>query len=159
MRLRSAFALCTLSAAVPAQVQDVGLTLDGGMLTVLYGQICGPVGCATFPGATIAFGETRTVAHYAALNSPFVLAIGLPTPCWQVPGIANDALLGAPIITLAVGSASQPILTGACNQAGARVRLSMPPAGPSGVTFVLQSLGVSNSGAIAFGPAIEVTTL
>jgi hypothetical protein len=157
--LKSGVFVCLTFAALPAQgVTDVGLTLDGGALTVLYGQTCGAVACAPFPGATIGYGTTRTLTHYAALNSPFVLAMGLPGPCFQFPGIANSVLLGAPIVTLAVGITNQPVLTAACRVAGVRYQLAMPPAGPIGLVVRFQSLGVSNSGMPAFGPAIEVTT-
>jgi hypothetical protein len=144
------------AAALPAQAIDVGLTLSGGVLTVQYGQSCGPVACTPFPGGTMRPGETRTVTHHAPQNTPYVLAIGFPGACFQFPGIENSVLLAVPPATLAIGSVTMPALTAACRQSQARYQLTLPPA-PSGLVFRLQSLGQSNSGALAFGPAIEVT--
>ena len=162
MRQLSCIVLGALAAALPSQatgVNDVGLTLSGGVLTVIYGQTCGPLACAPFPGGTIALGETRTVTHWAAPTTPYVLAIGFPGPCIQFPGVANSLLLGFPIETLAIGTVQLASSISACRQGAARYTLVMPPAGPTGIMFRLQSLGVGNSGALAFGPAIEVTLL
>ncbi|HLQ37327.1 MAG TPA: hypothetical protein VK348_05985 [Planctomycetota bacterium] len=149
-----------LGAALHAQgVNDVGLTMNGASTGQIFGQSCGPVGCTPFTGGTIPFGASRQLTHWAVINTPYAIAIALPQPCWQFPGIANDILLAPPIVTLAVGVVSQPALTAACRQAVARATLVLPPAGPSGIVVRLQSLGVSGSGAFAFGPAIEVTVL
>jgi hypothetical protein len=146
-----------LAGALGAQATDVGLTMSGGALTVQYGQSCGPVTCTPFPGGTMQPGDTRTVTHHAPQNTPYVLAIGFPGPCFPFPGIDNSVLLAVPPVTLAIGSASLPALTAACRQAQARYQFTLPAAAPGGIVFRLQSLGQSGTGALAFGPAIEVT--
>jgi hypothetical protein len=152
--------LLVLLLCVPAaaQVTDVGLTMFGATNTSLAGQACGPVPCGPFAAGTMRPGETRTVVHHAAASTPYVLAIGFPGPCFPFPGIANDVQLALPPVTLAVGAtAAQGFSTAVCRQTQARYQLTLPAGAPSGIVFRLQSLGVSNSGALAFGPAIEAT--
>ena len=135
-----------------AQEQDIGLTLDR------LGQICGTVTCAPIPVGTIARGSTGTVFHYSAVVSPYVVAIGLPGPCVVIPGLGNSLLLGSPIETLSVGTTSTPpFVPTPCQQGVALLQLPIPAAAPVGFLFRLQSAGVSNSGTIAFGPALEAT--
>jgi hypothetical protein len=158
MRPFPVLALLALAAPALAQVNDVGLTMTGPTNTSVVGQACGPLACTLFNAGTLAPGAARTVTHHAALNSLYALAIGLPGPCLQFPGIANDVLLLLPPVTLAVGVTASPGLsTSACRQGQARYQFIVPAGAPSGVVFRLQSLGVSNSGALAFGPAIEAT--
>ena len=158
MRSFPALALLALAAPALAQVNDVGLTMTGPTNTSLVGQACGPVTCTPFAAGALPPGAARTVTHHAAPNSLYALAIGLPGPCIQFPGITNDVQLLLPPVTLAVGLtvASSPT-TAACRQGQARYQFVLPTGAPSGVVFRLQSLGVSNSGALAFGPAIEAT--
>jgi hypothetical protein len=159
MRCCSAL-LVLASVPIPAlaQVTDVGLTLVGTLTgsTNMSGQICGTVTCGPLPGGTMAPGGGAVVFHHAAPDTPFALAIGLPGPCTQVPGIANDLMLSMPPVTVAVGIANG-VGNPACQQGLMRLLLILPGNAPSGVVFRLQSLGVSNSGAPAFRPAIEVT--
>lgn len=158
MRILSACLSAVAAATACAQsVNDVGLTMDGGILTVIYGQMCGATSCTPFPAGSVHFHDTRTVTHYGAVNSPYIVAIGFPGPCLPFPGIGNNLLLLPPPLTLFVGVAVQPVLTGACRQAGARNTLTTPPSGPIGLVFRLQSLGVGNAGLPAFGPALEAT--
>lgn len=157
--------LCTLLApllvttAAAQSVNDVGLTMDGGILTVIYGQICGPVSCAPFPAGAVHCNDRRTLTHYGAMNTPYVVAIGMPAACWQFPGIANQLLLLPPVTPLAIGVCAQPSPTSVCPQWFARIPLVVPPTGPIGFAFRLQSLGVGNAGIPAFGPALDVTLL
>jgi hypothetical protein len=160
MRWSTLLLVASCCVACPAQVTDVGLTLGlnaGGISGGLFGQACGLVTCGPLPGGTMAAGSSAAVAHHGAPNSPFALVIGLPGPCFQFPGIANDVMLSLPPVTLAVGATSAAPSTSLCQQGQARFVLQLPPTAPSGVVFRLQSLGVSNSGALAFSPAIEVT--
>lgn len=149
-------ALAAPAVPAAAQATDVGLTMTGGLLTVIYGQACGPVACTPFSGGAMAPGESRVIVHHAARNTPYVLAIGFAGPCTAFPGIENSLLLQLLPATLSVGVASAPSLTSVCPQAQARYQLNLPMTAPTGFSFRLQSLGVSNSGALAFGPAIDV---
>jgi hypothetical protein len=90
--------------------------------------------------------------------TPFALAIGVPGPCISFTGIANVLQLGPPVATLAVGvTSTPPFFPTPCNQGVAMYGLQVPPGAPPGLVVRFQSLGVSNSGALAFGPAIEAT--
>lgn len=150
----------SLSCVLAAQVPDVGLTMDGGMLTVIYGQSCGPVTCTPFVGGAVAGGETRNLVHTGSPNTPFVIAIGLPGTCQRFPGIDNALLLGSPITTIAVGTTGGPNPVSACRQGAARAQLQMPRGVPAGIVFRLQSFGTSGSSqGPAFSPAIEARTV
>ena len=150
MRVPSLFLTVALAAALPAQgsvlVNDVGLTMDGGMLTVIFGQSCGPFTCTPFFASPVATGQpSRSVIVYGATNQPFALAIDLvnPGPCIAFPGIANSLILGVQPVTLAFGLIGPGILIGPCNQGRAWYGLSFPSAAPSGVQFQLQALAMS----------------
>jgi hypothetical protein len=160
MRCRNLLlALAVLPASLVAQVTDVGLTVTaggGGLSGATAGQECGLVTCGPLPGGTVSPNGGLAIVHHAAPNSPFVLAIGFPGPCFQFPGIANDFMMALPPVTLAVGTTSA-VQPSPCQQGTAPARLALPATAPSGLVFRLQSLGVSNSGALAFGPAIEAT--
>jgi hypothetical protein len=148
------------AAATAQSVPDVGLQLDGGILTVLYGQSCGPVACTPFPGGAVNGGATRNLIHSSAQNTIYAIAIGLPGPCLAFPGVGNALLLDpATVVTLAVGL-TVPAPMAACRQGQARAQLAVPNAVPPGIMFRLQSLGISPStGTPALGPAIEVRTV
>jgi hypothetical protein len=148
-----------VSSQALAQTTDVGLTMDGGMLTVLYGQACGPVGCQPFPGGAVGQGQTRTLIHYGAPVSLYVIAAGLPAPCAAIPGIDNVLMLANPIVLGFGLTSAPPFVPTPCQQGLAHQQLVIPPTAPIGVTFRLQSLGFGNSGALALGPAIETTIL
>src|SRR5688572_2394952 len=91
--------LCALVArSASAQAIDVGLTMDGGALTVIYGQDCGPVPCTPFPGGSVGANQQRNLTHYAAPQTLYVIAIGVPAPCTPIPGFDNALLLGGPIV-------------------------------------------------------------
>ena len=159
--MRAALVLVALSTAAPAAAQtgradDVGLTMDGGVLTVIYGQVCGPFSCQPLPGGTIGRGQPRTLVHYAAPVTPFAIAAGLPGPCTPLGGFANALLLGPPVITLAVGvTSTPPILTTPCDQGLGVTTVRVPSTAPAGLVLRFQSVGVSKSGVLALGPAIE----
>lgn len=160
MRSPAAVLASFLAVSIPAQtttVTDVGLTMASGLLTVLWGQSCGPVTCTPMPGGSVGLGSTLNITHHAAMNSPFFIAIGLPGPCIPVSGFANSLLLGQPAELLAAGSVTQGSAISACRQGQARHTMQIPPTAPVPITFRLQSLGVSNSGQLAFSPAIETT--
>lgn len=152
MRVPSLFLTATLAATLPAQgsatVNDVGMTMDGGMLPVIFGQSCGPFTCTPLYAGPVAAGQPgRTVIVYGAPNQPFALAIDLANsaPCMPFPGIANSLILGVQPVTLAFGLIGGGILVGPCNQGRAWYGLSFPVGAPSGVQFELQALAMSAS--------------
>jgi hypothetical protein len=160
MRWSAAFPLVFLAFPALAQVTDVGLTLGlnaAGTTGGQVGQACGIVTCGALPGGTMGPGRAASVLHHAAASTPFALAIGFPGPCFQFPGIANDVMLNLPPVTLAVGVTTSAPSTSVCQQGVGRYVLTLPATAPRGLVFRLQSLGVSGSGALAFGPAIEIT--
>lgn len=158
-----ATAAATLFAtAIPAQspqVVDVGLTLDGGMPTVIYGQSCGPVPCKPLLAGSIGRGQVRKLVHYGAPLTPFAIAIGTPKKiCVTLPGIANGLLLGLPPVAIAFGFTSAQVPGLPCNQGTAPVPLTLPAVVPLGLLFHVQSIGISHStGLPAFSPALELT--
>lgn len=142
-----------------AQATDIGLTMDGGMLTVLFGQICGPVSCATFPGGSIGVGQSRNLQHYGKPASLYAIAIGLPGPCIAIPGIDNPVLLSGPVFVDAGLTSAPPFVPTPCQQGVAGYTLAIPANAPTGFVLRIQSFGQSNSGAFALGPTIETTIL
>lgn len=151
--------LALATAAAHAQATDVGLTMDGGLLTVLYGQICGPVACTPFVGGAVGAGQSRSLVHYGAPQSLYAIAIGLPMPCVAIPGIDNVALLNNPVFLDAGVTSAPPFVPTPCQQGVPSAGLTIPANAPLGFVFRVQSFGVSNSGQFALGPAIEATIL
>ncbi|MCK5942931.1 MAG: hypothetical protein KAI24_13220 [Planctomycetes bacterium] len=147
-----------LSAPAFAQAQDIGLTMDGGLLTVVYGQDCGPVGCTPFVAGPVGVGQTRTVMHYSAPQTLYAVAIGFPGPCTQVPGFGNSLLLQSPVVIGWGLTSSPPFVPTTCQQGLASVSFTFPSGTPSGVPFRIQSFGQSLSGGFAFGPTLESST-
>ncbi len=162
MKLPLLVSLAAALAAAPAaaQTQDVGLTMDGGVLTVIYGQDCGPVTCTPMFGSVVGAGETRVLTQYSAPQTLYAIAFGLPGACLAVPGFDNRLLL-QDIILLDVGlTSAPPFVPLPCQQGVASFALTLPDTTPPGIVYRLQSIGVSvQSGAFAFGPAIEATTV
>jgi hypothetical protein len=154
-----AFTLATNLAT--AQALDVGLTMDGGMLTVIYGQECGPVPCTPFVAGSIGAGQPRNLVHFGAPQALYVIAVGLPTPCIAIPGFDNALQLLDPIVLDFGLTTSPPFVPLPCgmSQGIANFQLVLPATVPTGITFRIQSLGVSMSGAFAFGPTLETTTV
>jgi hypothetical protein len=152
-------AAIALTGSCRAQAQDVGLWMSGGFLTVIWGQDCGPVGCAPLFGSFVGRGETRSLTHLSAPQSLYAVAIGFPGPCLAIPGIDNALLLGSPVILGAGVTTSPPFVPTPCQQGLASESFTIPPNAPAGVVFRVQSFGLSNSGVWAFGPAIEATTV
>lgn len=155
MRLPSlAFVLCLCAPAV-SQVQDVGLTVDPANT----GQMCGPVSCTPINAGAALRGSVRTFLHASAPITPFVLGIGLPGSCVAFPGIDNGLLLDP--VTLQVVAAGvtshEPTIATPCQQGLAVWVMSVPNSAPVGLQFRVQGLGVSNSGQVGFGPALELT--
>jgi hypothetical protein len=158
-------ALLVCAAPLPSQIRnvhDVGLTMDGGALTVIFGQACGAFTCAPFPAGpltpTAANTRTRTVTVHGAPSSIYVLGLSqapLATPCVVVPGIDNALMLGTPATILAFGvtSAGGPSTSAACRQGQGRFTLTVPGTVPPGSTFLLQALTMSAS---TGGPAFTV---
>jgi hypothetical protein len=140
-----------------AQATDVGLTMDGGLLTVIYGQSCGPVPCTPFTAGPIGIGQPRNLIHFGAPQSLYAIAVGLPTPCVVIPGFDNALQLNGPIILDSGITTSPPFVPLPCNQGIANFSLVLPPNAPIGLQFHIQSLGVSLGGAFAFGPTIVTT--
>lgn len=147
------------AAASRAQALDVGLTMDGGMLTVLYGQVCGTVNCTPFVAGPVGVGQSRSLVHYAAPASLYAVAIGLPGPCLQVPGFDNVFLLSNPVILGFGITSAPPFVPTPCQQGVTSESFTIPAGAPTGFVLRLQSFGLSNSGAWAFGSAIETTTV
>ena len=148
-----------LAGAASAQVgtvPDVGLTMSGGLLPVTAGQECGPFVCAPLPAPPISRGGARTMTHFGAPNSFFAIAVGtVPLSCVPVGGIANDLMLGNPIITIGVGFTGPLLASTPCGQGTGQAVLNVPPGAPIGATFNVQSLGFSPSTRLAaFSPAI-----
>lgn len=157
--LRRALAAAVLgTASLAAQsVDDIGLVVDPSAVPPL-GQQCGPVSCSPLSVGFAAPGTSRTFVHQSAPLSPFVLAIGLPGPCLPFPGIKNSLLLLPPPQVVALGMTShEPFVPTPCAQGVAFWRLDVPPGAPVGLRFAVQGIGFSNSGALGFGPALELT--
>ncbi|MFT4512979.1 MAG: hypothetical protein ACI89X_001500 [Planctomycetota bacterium] len=153
------FLSCALAQPVLAQAQDIGLTMDGGVLTVLYGQDCGPVACTPFVGGSVAGGETRSLVHLSAPQTLYAIAIGNAGTCVAVPGFDNSLLLSNPFV-LGWGLTSAPPFVGLpCQQGMAFEQLVIPAGVPAGIVFRVQSFGQSLSGQFGFGPTIEATTV
>ncbi|MFY9345060.1 MAG: hypothetical protein WAT39_21395 [Planctomycetota bacterium] len=150
-------ALSLAPAAATAQALDIGLTLSGGMLTVIFGQDCGPVTCTPLFGGNVGRGQARSVMHYSAPATLYAIAIGIPAPCLAIPGIDNVLLLGTPVIFDWGITSAPPFVPTACQQGVAGASFTIPLTAPVGVQFRLQSFGQSNGGAWALGPAIECT--
>ncbi len=153
--------LCALAARPAcAQAIEVGLTMGGGVLPVIFGQDCGPVPCTPFVAGPVGVNQPRILTHYGAPQTLYVIGLGLPAPCAPIPGIDNALLLGGPIVLDWGITTSPPFVPLPCalSQGVANFSLVLPPTVPIGITFRVQSLGVSNSGALAFGPAIEAIT-
>ena len=149
---------CALASPVFAQAQDIGLTMDGGVLTVIYGQDCGPVGCTPFVGGSIVAGESRGLVHLSAPQTLYAIAIGNVGPCLPIPGFDNNLMLSNPLV-LGWGLTSAPPFVGLpCQQGMAFEQLTIPAGVPAGIVFRVQSFGQSLGGQFAFGPAIEATT-
>jgi hypothetical protein len=158
--LTSFAALAFAIDRAPAQAQDVGLTMDGGILTVIYGQDCGPVTCTPMIGGAVGQGQSRTLVHYSEPQSLYAIAIGFPGPCVAIPGFDNALLLSSPLILGFGLTSSPPFVPLPCQQGIANESFTIPPNAPIGVVFRVQSLGVSpSSGVLAFSPAIEATIL
>jgi hypothetical protein len=146
------------ASAQVGTVPDVGLTMSGGFpVPVTVGQECGPFVCAPLPAAPINRGGARTMTHFGAPNSFFAIGVGtVPLFCVPVAGIANDLMLGNPILTIGVGFTSGRLASTPCAQGTGQLVLRVPPGTPFGITFNVQSLGFSTStGLAAFSPAIS----
>lgn len=144
-RLAAALGVATILAAqgTSTPATDVGITLDGGLLTVLYGQNCGAFSCTPLYGGPIAAGQPRQVAVYGDAGQLFVLAAALQpatAPCTNVPGLANALLLQQPVV-LALGVTTA--WPASCPAGRAVCPLVFPPGVPSGVQFTLQGLAAS----------------
>jgi hypothetical protein len=160
MRTLATLLACVLSvSALSAQTNatDIGLQISGSSATSTYGQMCGAVTCTPIAAGTITPPGNRIVTVYGGPGSPYILAIGLPGPCFPFPGIANVLLLGSPV-TLSVGT-TLLLPNTTCIIGPARYTLAVPAGAPTGFTFRLQALCVSYAlGIPAFTPALEVHT-
>lgn len=150
---------CALARPAVSQAQDIGLTMDAGLLTVLYGQVCGPVGCTPFVAGPTGVGTSRSVVHYSAPQTLYAIAIGLPGPCVATPAFDNSLLLQNPIV-IGWGLTSAPPFVGLpCQQGLATEVVAIPAGAPTGFTFRVQSFGQSLNGNFGFGPALESITI
>lgn len=152
MFLRCLLLSTAIAAPVAAQagslaVHDVGLTLDGGMLTVIYGQSCGPFSCQPFQAGPVGRGQLRIATVHGAPQQLYVLAVSLASiamPCQLFPGVGNALVLGQPN-TLAIGVLGPSVPGTVCLQGRADYPLLLPPQAPVGVPFELQALAWSAS--------------
>src|SRR5688500_16721928 len=140
-------ALAAFASPAMAQLQsvgDVGLYLDGGNVTVLYGQECGPFRCTPFPGSNVAGGEVRSVFVFGAQSAPFAVAIGFPFPvCIPFPGVGNALLLDpAAIATIGIGTIGFAPPFAPCQQGAGLAQLAVPTGVPAGIAFRLQALTI-----------------
>lgn len=164
MRSIATAVLCSTVSLCAQSVQDVGLTLSPGVLTVIFGDICSPFGCAPFVAPSLGSGPLagNEVGVWGAAGSPFLLGISnAPQPlCLPLPGIANSLLLdpaSASLFALGVVPV-QPPQPAACQAARANVPLPIPAGLPSGLQFRLQAIVTSPStGQLAFTVAIDGT--
>jgi hypothetical protein len=155
--MRTASLIALLAGTAAAQTNDVGLTMSGGVLPVIYGQVCGPVGCLPFPGGSVAPGQSRSLTIYGRPASLFAVAIGLPGQlCLPIPGIDNLLLLDINSLVVLSAGLTSSYLPLPCFQGLAPASFTLPPNAPIGVVFRLQSFGQSTfGGGFAFGPTIE----
>jgi len=147
-------------AAQASNVADVGLTMDGGILTVIYGQSCGPFSCTPWVAGPVAPGQPRIVVVYGAPTQVYVLAIDLfsSQPCLPIPGLGNALILSPQPITLAVGVTGPGNPTSVCLQGRGAYSLSFPLGAPSGLPFQLQALAMSAAQNVpAFTIALQST--
>jgi len=150
---------CAIARPALAQAQDIGLTMEPGALTVIYGQVCGPLGCTPFVVGPVGAGTSRSVTHYSAPQTLYAVAIGTPGPCLAVPGFDNSLLMQNPIV-IGWGLTSAPPFVGLPCQQGLASELVTIPAGvPAGIVFRVQSFGQSLNGNFGFGPALESITI
>ena len=156
--LSGLLSITALAVGLRAQAQDIGLTMDAGTLPGVLGQTCGPVSCTPHNGMLVPAGQTRNVEHLGAPSSLYAIALGLPAPCTVVPGIDNVLLLQDPIILGWGLTSAPPFVPLPCQQGVAGASFFVPAGTPPGLVFRVQSLGVSNAGQLAFGPAIEAST-
>ncbi len=149
------------AAALPAQnVADVGLMMDGGILTVIYGQSCGPFTCVPFQAGPTGAGQPYNVYVYGAPQQFFVLAADIDgnQPCIPFPGVGNMLMLTQPV-TLAFGFIGTAPPTGLCLQGRGQYVLQFPAGTPPGVGYRIQAAAVSGSQSIpAFTVTIRSTT-
>lgn len=153
------FAATALTQFATAQTTDVGLTMDGGMLTVIFGQDCGPVGCQPFPGGSVGRGQTRSLTVWAAPATPYLILVGLPGPCLPIPGIDNPLLLSTFDLTILGFTSAPPFVPTPCQQGTASEPLTIPLTVPPGLVFRAQVLGFGSGNVLALGPAIEATVV
>lgn len=156
------FAAALATNACPGQtVADVGLMMDGGILTVIYGQDCGPFTCQPFTAGPTGAGQPHNVYVFGAPQQFFALAADVDTGqgCLPpIPGVGNRLLLAQPV-TLAFGFVGNVGGIGLCQQGRGHYVLQLPSGTPPGVAYRLQAVAVSSSlGIPALTVAIRSTT-
>lgn len=167
MRHHALLAIACTALSLPAQntVQDVGLTLSPGVLTVIYGQVCGPFSCTPASAGALAAGSANEIAVWAASNTPFVVGISAavtPTPCLPLPGLANALLLDpAAVAVFGIGVIPQQVpMPFGCQVSRQNLPFVLPPGAPSGLAFRLQAVGTSASTRqLAFSSALDSSVL
>ncbi len=159
------FALTAMLLTAPAlcqQATDTGLMMGGGILTVIYGQDCGPFSCQPFHAGPTGSGIPYNVHVFGAPNQPYVLAADIlpaTSPCVSFPGIANALLLINNPVTLDLGLIGPASTVGTCYRGRATYTLQFPNGTPPGVTYYLQGLTMSSALQMpAFTVAIRSTT-
>lgn len=146
------FAAGLLAAGLSAQdaftpVPDVGLTMDGGVLPVLYGTSCGNALCVTAQTGPIGRGQSRRLTVYGAPNQLCLLAISLGQPMCAFTVVngqvfGNGLILPQPLI-LAIGMTSAQVPGLPCTQGTFTYSLTIPAAVPAGVQFLLEGVAMS----------------
>ena len=167
MRARSLLLACALLVAplcgqnAFAAFNDVGLTMDGGVLPVIYGRYCGPALCVTTQAGPVSRGQPRMVTVYGAPNQPFALAVslGAPTCTFTVVGggLVGNALMLAQPVTLSIGVTSSQVPGLPCPLGTGVFTLQLPMSAPVGLQFLLQAVVVSPSYPLAFTGALQTT--
>ncbi|MCA8955407.1 MAG: hypothetical protein KDC87_05000 [Planctomycetes bacterium] len=150
-----ALAACLAQVSVRAQAADVGLVVS--TTGARAGTLCATVNCAALP-ITVLRGGALTINVYGAINSPYLLALGTPTPsCTPIPGIANQMMLGPPILVFLAGTTLRPNAISVCLIGQDTLSLTVPANGAIGTLHlqgVVQSLRTASP---AFTPTLAVT--
>ncbi|MFO1078240.1 MAG: hypothetical protein U1E73_11020 [Planctomycetota bacterium] len=157
-----AFAAALVLPAPAQTVGDVGLTMGGGILPVIYGQRCGAFTCQPFLAGSVGPAQPYDVTVFGAPQQVCALAAGRPSavPCLGYQGLANMLVLTNQPITLAIGVTGTGNPIGVCNQGRAVYWLQLPGGTPSGVAFLLQAVAMSaGQGVPAFTIALRTTTM
>ena len=148
--LLSSLGLLASTIALPAQVNNYGLSIQGG--GQFAGRSCNSASCQS-SALRMSAGTPVTVTVYGTPQSFYAVAVGAPAnQCRRIPGIANEIMLQPPVETLSIGILNMPVGPSICLaiQETASFNATIP-ASAAGLTFRLQALTVGGVGA-SVGP-------